>query len=236
MLARRLKLCGDLAGQAELELDSGDPEAAQQAVLEYKRNSCPGLKDATPLRAGLEDQIKKLMMNPKAEGGKDSGDEEVEDWPEDDQKAEELAEEFANAGDPDETVQTWPEEDDEPQETAAQTPPQVEQQRPPTPKCDMTGVWRRSGWTQYATFTITQSGNKMQWAHDYLWGAGMRHEQANGTVTDEGSGSASVIVDIDYTEPDRTRSHAQYGGSVTCNNGRAIRVWWNNNSEIVREQ
>jgi len=133
ILARRLKLCADLALQAELEVDSGDPQTAQQAVQEFKRNQCPGMKDVAPLRAGLEDQIKKLMMNPKDEGEKESGEEEIEDWPEDDQKAEELAKEFANAGEtgnddyPDDTVETWPEDDDEPEETTAatQTPPLV---------------------------------------------------------------------------------------------------------------
>ena len=175
------------------------------------------------------------MMNPKDEGEKESGDEEIEEWPEDDQKAEELANEFANAGD--DTVETWPEDDDEPEETTAatQTPPPVEEQRPPASKCDMTGVWRRSGWTQYATFTITQSGNRMQWAHDYLWGAGMRQEVANGTITETGS-SASILVYIDYAEPDGTHSKASYAGSVTCENGKATSVSWNNNSTIVREQ
>jgi len=101
----------------------------------------------------------------------------------------------------------------------------------------MTGGWRRSGWTQYATFTITQSGNRIQWTHNYLWGSGMRQEQANGTVTEAGSGSASVAVDIDYAEPDGSHSKASYTGRVTCDgNGKAIWVGWSNNSEIVREQ
>ena len=101
----------------------------------------------------------------------------------------------------------------------------------------MTGTWRRSEWTQYATHSVSQSGNSWHWTHDYLWGAGMRHEEGDGTVTEVSGSTASVEVTIDYTEPDGSHNKGYYTGRVSCDeNGKALGISWSNNSSWVREQ
>lgn len=65
----------------------------------------------------------------------------------------------------------------------------------------------------------------------------MRHELANGTVSEIGTSGANIAVDIDYTEANGSHSNASYTGSVTCDtNGKAISVFWSNNSKIERIQ
>jgi hypothetical protein len=170
-------------------------------------------------------------------------DEEV--WPEDDDNLpipqpippDDPALNSQNQTPSEDENQTWPENETGPEPTVeTHTQPPVEEQRPSASKYpDVAGTWRRSGWTQYAIFTITQSGNKIQWTHDYLWGAGMHREVANGTVT-EINGGPRIEVDIDYDEPNGSHSKASYTGRVSCDaNGKGVTVEWSNNSTIVRE-
>lgn len=119
------------------------------------------------------------------------------------------------------------------------------QTRPTTAPIDpsvanISGTWRRDGWTSYAIQTITQSGTNFQWSHTYQWGAPMRTESAIGRVqgTCQGTRVGQVEVDIVYTYSDSTPTgKASYAGRLSCDaNGKVVSIRWSNGSSYSREQ